>query len=396
MYARTIAASWRPTHVARRAARRRPLGLLRVLGRGRSVTGRCRSRSRHLADIRAHRGPVGRRHVPEPRSRISGGPAYCTRGCAPSCSAPRGSWPSIPSSPLPAVTPDLDALRRNRCGADGDLDRPLDPARPARRREFPHRSDLGRAHAVPSADWSACARYTPPGIAFEDLPPIDFVLISHDHYDHLDEPTVRRLARLFNPRFVVPLGIKAWLADRGITNAVELDWGESVTLKGLSIVCTPAQHGSRPHARRPGPTALGVVGGARIEALLLRRGHRLLPPLQGDRRRARAVRPGRAAHRLLHAAARSPGPSTSRPRRRCRPSTDLRAERFIGIHWGTFGLAREPIRRAAQAHRRRDRAARPRSRRDLGPATRRDQALVTGAEPGPRGPPARRSCRRAW
>lgn len=44
-------------------------------------------------------------------------------------------------------------------------------------------------------------RYTPPGLRFEDLPQIDFVLISHDHYDHLDEPTVKRLAGTHNPRF---------------------------------------------------------------------------------------------------------------------------------------------------------------------------------------------------
>jgi N-acyl-phosphatidylethanolamine-hydrolysing phospholipase D len=54
-------------------------------------------------------------------------------------------------------------------------------------------------------------RFTPPGIPLEDLPPIDVVLIPHDHYDHLDEPTGRRLAHAFNPLFVVPLGIKLWL-----------------------------------------------------------------------------------------------------------------------------------------------------------------------------------------
>src|SRR5262249_61642572 len=85
-------------------------------------------------------------------------------------------------------------------------------------------------------------RFPRPATALEHPPPIDVVLISHDHYDHLDEPTVLRLAEAFNPLFVVPLGIKEWLADRGITNVVELDWSESVSVKGLHIVCAPAQH----------------------------------------------------------------------------------------------------------------------------------------------------------
>src|SRR5258708_9689716 len=96
----------------------------------------------------------------------------------------------------------------------------------------------------PFSGFIGVRRYTPPGIALDSLPRIDFVLISHDHYDHLDEPTVRRLARKFDPQFIVPKGIKAWLADRGITNAIELDWGESVVVKGLTVVCAPAQHGS--------------------------------------------------------------------------------------------------------------------------------------------------------
>lgn len=87
-------------------------------------------------------------------------------------------------------------------------------------------------------------RLVPPGVRFEDLPDIDVVLISHDHYDHLDEPTVRRLAREHRPRFFVPLGIKTWLGDRGIDDVVELDWWQPAPFAGLAIHCTPAQHSS--------------------------------------------------------------------------------------------------------------------------------------------------------
>lgn len=87
-------------------------------------------------------------------------------------------------------------------------------------------------------------RLVKPGMRFEDLPPLHAVIISHDHYDHLDAATVRRLDAVHHPTFFVPLGIKAWLAGVGITNVVELDWWESRKLGGLTFVCTPAQHSS--------------------------------------------------------------------------------------------------------------------------------------------------------
>ena len=85
-------------------------------------------------------------------------------------------------------------------------------------------------------------RLTPPGLRFDDLPPIHVVVISHDHYDHLDRDTVKRLAAAHRPRFLVPLGLKAWFADLGITDVEELDWWDERSVQGLAITCVPAQH----------------------------------------------------------------------------------------------------------------------------------------------------------
>jgi N-acyl-phosphatidylethanolamine-hydrolysing phospholipase D len=87
-------------------------------------------------------------------------------------------------------------------------------------------------------------RLVPPGMRFEDLPPIHAVVISHDHYDHLDADTVMRLERAYHPRFFVPLGLKPWLADHGIRDVVEMDWWDAANFRGLTFVCTPAQHSS--------------------------------------------------------------------------------------------------------------------------------------------------------
>ena len=87
-------------------------------------------------------------------------------------------------------------------------------------------------------------RVIAPGLRFEDLPSIDVVVISHDHYDHLDAITVQRLARDHHPRFFVPLRVKAWLVERGIDDVVELDWWQEARYRGLTIASTPAQHSS--------------------------------------------------------------------------------------------------------------------------------------------------------
>jgi len=88
-------------------------------------------------------------------------------------------------------------------------------------------------------------RVRPPGLKWEDLPPIDVVLISHNHHDHMDVPTLARLQAAYRPVFLVPLGNARLLAQHGIHNTVELDWWQDHTVRGpVRITLVPARHTS--------------------------------------------------------------------------------------------------------------------------------------------------------
>ncbi|MFT4102706.1 MAG: MBL fold metallo-hydrolase [Burkholderiaceae bacterium] len=86
-------------------------------------------------------------------------------------------------------------------------------------------------------------RFQPAAVALKQLPPLDLVIISHDHYDHLDYPTIRQLARTPVP-FVTSLGVGAHLQAWGVApeRIIELDWWESFMLRGLQITAAPSQH----------------------------------------------------------------------------------------------------------------------------------------------------------
>ena len=95
------------------------------------------------------------------------------------------------------------------------------------------------------------ARLRPPPLQAAALPPVDAVVISHNHYDHLDAATARALAaRRPAPMWFVPLGMKAWLAGLGVANVVEMDWAEEAVLADptprgrpdLRVHCLPSQH----------------------------------------------------------------------------------------------------------------------------------------------------------
>jgi N-acyl-phosphatidylethanolamine-hydrolysing phospholipase D len=100
------------------------------------------------------------------------------------------------------------------------------------------------------------ARAQPPGIELKDLPSIDVVVISHNHYDHLDRASIQSLAKQRGgpPLFLVPLGLKKWLAKHGIARAIELDWWDHYTYTRdddslaeggpVEFHFTPAQHWS--------------------------------------------------------------------------------------------------------------------------------------------------------
>ncbi|HWA35278.1 MAG TPA: MBL fold metallo-hydrolase [Cyclobacteriaceae bacterium] len=91
--------------------------------------------------------------------------------------------------------------------------------------------------------WAGPKRMRPPGIRLEDLPKIDIILLTHNHYDHLDLPTLTRIYNQHQPKVVTSLGIKPFLDSRNIHNSTEMDWWQTFTFnESISIESVPAQH----------------------------------------------------------------------------------------------------------------------------------------------------------
>lgn len=94
--------------------------------------------------------------------------------------------------------------------------------------------------------WIGTKRVRAPGVKLEDLPKIDVIVISHNHYDHLDIETLKKLNERFSPKVLVPVGDKALIESIGINNVHELDWWESIQINpNTRINFTPTQHSSR-------------------------------------------------------------------------------------------------------------------------------------------------------
>jgi len=195
-------------------------------------------------------------------------------------------------------------------------------------------------------------RIVPPGIRFEQLPRIHAVVISHDHYDHLDMPTVRFLGAQ-GTHFAVPLGIGTHLERWGIAAAQihELDWNETFARDGLSFTATPARHysGRNPRHQRETLWASWVVKGP---------GHRFF--FSGDSGYSPNFRKIGAAHGPFDLALIKIGASDPSwveihmsPEQAVQTALDLHARVMLPVHWATFNLAfhpwRDPIDRAVAA-----------------------------------------------
>jgi N-acyl-phosphatidylethanolamine-hydrolysing phospholipase D len=205
-------------------------------------------------------------------------------------------------------------------------------------------------------------RFSDPGMALEELPPLDGVLLSHGHYDHLDAKTVAALRERYGEdlRWYTPLGFGPWLRDRGMRDVVELDWWEQCAVETPAgparLICLPIRHWTRRGLRVNGRL---WCSWALLEARTV--GEQPEPP--GRPREPRGVyfggdsgwgpvfrdigeRLGPFRASLLPIGAYEPrwfmAPSHMNPEEAVRAYRELGGRgAFVGTHWGAFRLTDE-------------------------------------------------------
>jgi L-ascorbate metabolism protein UlaG (beta-lactamase superfamily) len=194
---------------------------------------------------------------------------------------------------------------------------------------------------VLAVDVGGAQALLPAPIPLAELPPIDLVVISHDHYDHLDMTTVRALAGK-GTHFAVPLGIGSHLEKWGVDpkNISELDWNESAAVAGLTVTATPARHYSGRNPLHGNETLWSswVVAGP---------SHRFF--FSGDSGYFEAFKAIAAQHGPFDLALVKIGASDESwqqihmsPAEAVQVDRDLGSPLLLPVHWGTFNLAYHP------------------------------------------------------
>jgi N-acyl-phosphatidylethanolamine-hydrolysing phospholipase D len=208
--------------------------------------------------------------------------------------------------------------------------------------------------------WAGPKRQTPPGLSLAQLPRIDVVLLSHNHYDHMDDASLRWLGQQAGgpPLFITPLGHKHWFAQRGMHHVIELDWWDTHVLEAtdrslrIPVTLTPAQHWS---ARTATDALRSLWGGFAVlspDCHLFFAGDTGYSKDFVDIRQhfARAQTPelgGGFDIGLLPIGAYEP--RWFMKDQHCNPAEsvqifqDLRCKQAIAVHWGTFQLTDEAL-----------------------------------------------------
>ena len=196
-------------------------------------------------------------------------------------------------------------------------------------------------------------RVRQPAVRFDDLPPISTVLLSHNHYDHCDRPTLEHLARRFDPVVITPIGNGALVKSTGLRKVEELDWWQDATTSTLPLTLTPAHHFS---ARTPFDRNRALWGGFTIAVA-----HRRIY-FAGDSAYAPFFREIRQRLGPIDLALLPIGAYEPRwfmravhmnPAEALQAHLDLESSESIAMHFGTFQLTSEgidePVRALEQA-----------------------------------------------
>ncbi len=275
----------------------------------------------------------------------------------------REGHPRPPGTPIPVVTPDLAAIHANAKSAlamqpmatwighitvlvqIGGLNILTDPV-------FSERCS--------PVQFAGPQRHTPPGMELNQLPHIDVVLLSHNHYDHMDEGSIRALARQpgGQPLFITPLVHRHWLSRWGIHRVVELDWWDEHVLPATAqhqrtvVTLTPAQHWSARTATDAMRSLWGGFAVRNAQAHLFFAGDTAYSPDFKDIRQRfahehTAAQGGGFDLALLPIGAYEPRwfmkDQHVNPEEAVQIFQDLACKRALAVHWGTFTLTDEPL-----------------------------------------------------
>jgi L-ascorbate metabolism protein UlaG (beta-lactamase superfamily) len=183
-------------------------------------------------------------------------------------------------------------------------------------------------------------RNSPIGVPHTSMPKIDVVTISHNHRDHLDVSSIKKLGKA--PTYVVPLGLKRFFTDLGMPKVIELNWWESATVEGVEFTLVPAQHWSR---RGPFDTNKTLWGGwiMRGEKVIWHAGDTAY--FEGFKEIGERI--GAIDAALLPIGAYEPRwfmkNQHMNPHDAVQAFLDSKAHLFCAMHWGTFKLTDEPL-----------------------------------------------------